>query len=77
MKSLLFFENTPLSDVILSMQKVYAKNVVITDDIAGKKFTAKLQGMPFDTAIEVICTSLDLEYSVRDNIYMLKDKGSE
>ena len=76
-ENLLFFENTPLSEVILSMQKVYAKKVVITDDIAGKKLTAKLNGMPFDTAIEVICTSLDLEYSVRDHMYMLKDKSSE
>ena len=76
-EKLLFFENTPLSEVILSIQKVYAKKVVITDSISGKKLTAKLQGMPFDTAIEVICTSLDLEYSVRDTIYMLKDKRSE
>ena len=76
-EKLLFFENTLLSDVILSIQKVYAKKVVITDDIAGKKLTAKLHGMPFDTAIEVICTSLDLEYSVQDNIYMLKAKSSQ
>lgn len=74
-EKLLIFENTPLSDVILSMQKVYGKSLVITDDIAGKQLTAKLQGMPFDTAIEVICTSLDLEYTVRDTIYLLKDKS--
>ncbi|HEX2394307.1 MAG TPA: FecR domain-containing protein [Bacteroidales bacterium] len=76
-EKMMMFENTPLSEVIQSMQKVYDIKVEITDDIADKKLTAKLYGMPLDSAIEVICTSLNLEYSFHGNIYMLKAKSSQ
>jgi transmembrane sensor len=71
-KNLLVFENTPLSAVIESVQKVYAKNIAISDNISNRKLTAKLYDMPFNMAIEVICTSLDLEYTVTDNVYVLR-----
>lgn len=74
---LLIFENTPLSEVIGSVQRVYAKKIVIGEDISGKKLTAKLYDMPFDTALEVICSSLDLEYTVNENIYLLKNKTTD
>jgi transmembrane sensor len=73
----LIFENTPLSEVIASFQKVYGRQVIINDSIAGKKITAKLNGMNFSTAIQVICKSLGLEYSINDSIYALRAKNSE
>jgi transmembrane sensor len=76
-ENMLTFESTPLSEVIQSIQKVYARNIVIADETANRKLTAKLYGMPFDKAMEVICTSLHLEYTVDGNIYMLKQKTSE
>lgn len=75
--NLLTFENTPLSDVIRSIQKVYARTVIINGEIADRRLTAKLYGMNFNSAIDVICTSLDLEYSVDDSIYTLQAKKED
>jgi transmembrane sensor len=76
-ENMLIFESTPLSEVMQSIQKVYARQIVFTDEIANRKLTAKLYGMSFDKALEVICTSLQLEYSVDGNTYQLKAKTSE
>lgn len=73
-EKLLVFESTPLSEVIISIQRVYGRRVVISDSIANMNFTAKLYGMSYDNAIQVICKSLDLEYSGRDSIYTLRAK---
>jgi transmembrane sensor len=77
LEELLVFEGTPLSEVIVSIQKVYGRQVVISDSIADKKFTAKLYGMSCNNAIQVICRSLGLEYSLKDSIYTLRAKTNE
>jgi transmembrane sensor len=73
-EELLNFDNTSLSEVIVSIQKVYGKKVILNDSIANKKLTAQLNGMSFEGAIKVICTSLGLEYAINDSIYILKSK---
>ena len=72
---LLEFDDTPLSDVIVLLEKVYGKKIQITDrDVNEKKLTANLNGLPYITAIKVICKTLNLEYSVKDSVYTLKVK---
>jgi transmembrane sensor len=74
-EQLLNFENTSLSAVILSIQKVYKKKVILNgSDIATKKITARLGGMPFETAMKVICKSMGLEYSLTDSVYLVTEK---
>jgi ferric-dicitrate binding protein FerR (iron transport regulator) len=74
-ESLLDFNNTPLSDVIDAVQKVYGKKIELSEiKIAQKKLTAHLVGAPYNTAISVICKSLNLEYSLKDSVYILKEK---
>jgi transmembrane sensor len=69
------FSNTPLSQVISSIQKEYGKKVVLTStNIENKKLTARLNGMSFNTALLVICRSLSLEYVMHDSVYILKEK---
>jgi transmembrane sensor len=71
-EDLLNFENTPLSEVILTLQKVYGKKVILhNQEIVNKKLTAKLNGMPFHTAIKIICKSLGLEYTLHDSVYIV------
>jgi len=76
-EKLLVFEGTPLSEVIVSIQKVYGRQVVISDSIANRRFTAKLYGMSYNNAIQVICKSLELDYSSKDSIYTLRAKTDE
>lgn len=74
-ESLLDFNNTPLSDVIDALQKVYGKRIELSEiKIAQKKLTAHLVGAPYNTAISVICKSLNLECSLKDSVYILKEK---
>ena len=76
-KQLLNFKDTPLSEVIAGIQKVYGKKIIINDGIANKTFTGQLDGMSFNGAIKVICTTYGLEYEKNDSIYILKAKAIE
>ena len=72
------FNNTPLSEIITRIQSVYGKKIIIGDPkIANKKMNAELDGMPYNKALEVICKSLKLEYTVSDSVYVLKAKSTE
>lgn len=72
---LLNFDNTPLSDAIVSIQTVFEKKIVLADErIGNKKLTAHLNGMSYNSVIRVICQSLDLEWSVKDGVYILKER---
>lgn len=67
------FENTPLSDVIASIQQVHAVKIVLTDEgLGNRRITAHLEGMPKEKVIEVVCKTLGLEYTVENDTYKLK-----
>ena len=69
------FENTALSDVVVTLQKRYKKKIILQDQtLAGKMITAKLGGISYNTNMEVLCKSLDLEFSIQDSVYLLKNK---
>jgi ferric-dicitrate binding protein FerR (iron transport regulator) len=76
-KRLLTFENTPLSEVINSVQKVYGKRITLSDGITDKTFTGQLDGMSFKGVLRVLCITYGLEYSINDSIYILKAKKIE
>lgn len=73
----LIFDNAPLKEVITLIQQKYNKTILLKEEkIADKKLTAHLEGLPFTTAVEVICKSLNLEYSVKDSVYVLSKRTS-
>ncbi|HEY6064333.1 MAG TPA: FecR domain-containing protein [Chitinophagaceae bacterium] len=73
--NLLYFNNTVLTEVIKTLQKVYNKRIEFSDTgIAQKRFTAHLDGLGFEKGLEIICTSLNLEYNKKDSVYWLKVK---
>jgi transmembrane sensor len=74
--AVLNFKNTPLKDVIELIQIKYNKNIQLENSIADKKFTANLEGIPYNTALEVICKSLNLDYKMQDSIYILQGNVS-
>lgn len=73
----LIFDNASLKEVITLIQQKYNKTILLKEEkIADKKLTAHLEGLPFTTAVEVICKSLNLEYSVKDSVYVLSKRTS-
>lgn len=74
--SLLEFDNTPLTEVIIKMEEVYGQKMVITSDEAGnRKLTANLSGLSFDDALQVVMTSLRLDYKVNNGVFELMEKN--
>lgn len=74
-KSLLNFDNSPLSEVIASVQKIYGNRIGVADSALGqKRLTADFNGVPFENVINIICRSLNLEYSIKDSTYLLIEK---
>lgn len=74
----LSFDNTPLSEVVTSIQDVYHKKVVLEGKgISDRRLTANLDGMDFTKVMEVICRTLDLEYSVKNDSYIINDRQEE
>ncbi len=76
-RRLLAFDNASLSSVIEAISQVYSKKIIISDDIAGLKFTGQLYGMPYNSVIKVVCESLGLVSSVSDSIYVISAKTIE
>jgi transmembrane sensor len=77
-KALLNFDNSPLSQVIESVQKIYGNRIGIADSTLGqKRLTADFNGVSFENVISIICKSLNLDYSLKDSTYLLIEKRKE
>ena len=73
--SYLKFENTPLSEVIAVLEKVSGNKIVLNDTgISQKRLTAHLGSETFENSLNVICSSLNLEYSKKNGTYILTKK---
>lgn len=74
-KAFLNFDNSPLSEVIASVRKIYKYKIGIADSVIGeRRLTADFDGVPFENVMAIICKSLNLEYSVKDSTYLLVEK---
>jgi transmembrane sensor len=77
-KALLNFNNSPLSEVIASVQKIYGNRIGIADSSIGqKRLTADFNGISFENVVSIICKSLNLEFSVKDSTYLLNEERKE
>jgi ferric-dicitrate binding protein FerR (iron transport regulator) len=69
------FKNTPLSEVISKLEKVYKKRITLKSDQLGeKRLTAKLTGVSFDNVMQIIAGSLDLSIDQQNGVYEFKQK---
>jgi len=64
----------PLGDIIGIMGKKYGKQIRLEDSsLAKKRLTIYLEQESFDNAMQIICASLNLQYSIQGNTYVLKE----
>lgn len=70
------FNNASLADVITVIQKTYNKRIELmgSPQLAQKKLKADLIGLSYERAIQVVCTSLNLAYSEKNGVTLLKEK---
>jgi transmembrane sensor len=70
------FYDSPLEDVIRTLEKESGRKIILGDGVAGqKRLTVDLTGISVEDALKVICASLDLEYTESNGGYILKGKG--
>ncbi len=76
--NLLYFDHTPLTDVVSIVQKKYNRKMELADPAIGqKKLKADLHGQTFDRVLQVICTSLNLDYTEKNGIIILREKENK
>lgn len=67
------FISTSLPEVIRRFERVYNRQIVITDStIMQKQFTGDLDKQSFERAMDVLCQSLNLVSVKKNDIYYLK-----
>jgi transmembrane sensor len=69
------FADAPLIQIIAGLEKTSGKKIVLADTVlAQKRLTVNLEGEAFENALEVICSSAGLKYTIRDGTYVLVKK---
>lgn len=69
------FEDAPVARIIAGLEKRSGKRIILTDAAAGqKRLTVNLEGEAFENALEVICSSAGLKYTIREGTYVLERK---
>jgi transmembrane sensor len=71
-----FFDETPVSQVFAAMELAY--NVKITYDkqlLGGCSLNATLVGQPFEKKLEVICSALSAQFTIKDNEVTITGHG--
>jgi len=67
------FLDAPLAGIISYMETKYGKTIRLADSsLMQKKVTIRLAGESFDDAMKIICASLNLRYSEKAGVYILK-----
>jgi ferric-dicitrate binding protein FerR (iron transport regulator) len=69
------FEDAPLTQILTGLERSSGKRIVLADTaVAQKRLTLNLEGEAFENALEVICSSAGLKYTIHDGTYVLLRK---
>lgn len=69
------FVDAPLSLILENLEMRTGKRITLADPVAAqKRLTLNLEGEAFENALEVICTSAGLKYTIHDGTYVLERK---
>jgi len=69
------FTNTPLADILTTLERHSGRKIVLNDgSFAGKRLTLNLNGESLENSLRIICTSLNLEYTLKAGVYVLDKK---
>jgi transmembrane sensor len=70
------FDNTPLTQILEALARQSGKKIVLRDVVAGqKRLTLHLNGESLESALRVICASVNLEYRLEGGEYVLKKRA--
>ena len=68
------FDGQTLVEVVAAMEKQSGRKIVLKDTaIAQRRLTVRLDGETLEDAIKTVCATLNLEYSLENGVYILRD----
>ncbi|MFH2141915.1 MAG: FecR family protein [Bacteroidota bacterium] len=71
----LIFEESFICDVFKTVEKVFQKEIIVVDENINKyKLTATFENQPFESVLEIIGQTLDLNVFEKDGIYQVSKK---
>jgi transmembrane sensor len=74
----LFFDNTPLGDIVKVLEKVYQKEIVVLNpEILNCRITATFDGEPLEAVIVVLQSTIDLQVRPNGNALELSGRGCQ
>jgi len=70
------FKDVPLTDILKIFSKQSNLNFIASPDVADKKITLFINGVPFDTALKEVLAANDLIYEMQEdsNVFVVKAK---
>ncbi|MBK7938946.1 MAG: FecR domain-containing protein [Lewinellaceae bacterium] len=75
---ILWFDATPLADVIGQVNKAYGVNITLkNNDLEKCPLTARYNNLPLERVLELIADSFSITVEKTENGYMLDGKGCE
>ena len=72
------FNNTPLSELIAVIEKVYNKDIVVLNpDLLKCRITATFEGETFESVLQVVKSTLDITIRPNGNMIEFSGEGCE
>jgi transmembrane sensor len=69
------FANAPLTEILTALEKQSGRRIQLTDgSFAQRRLTLNLDGESLENSLRVICASLNLEYTLKEGVYVLEKK---
>lgn len=69
------FKETPLKDVVKTLNRMYDIKIILDDNITGCKFTSTFFNQDIDTLLEVLCTTFHLKMEKTEKNIILMGTG--
>jgi len=70
----LIFENEEFGQVALKLERWFAKEIELLDDIKEERFTGKFENESLEQILEIVDTSTPIKYSISGNKVLIKLK---
>ena len=69
------FQDTPLFDVIKKIENIYGLHVVISPSLENCQFSGDLNGLDFNTQLDLICKSVNASSEKKDTLIVINGEG--
>ncbi len=69
------FQDTPLFEVMKDMESIYGLHVVISPSLENCQFSGDLNGLDFNTQLDLICKSVNATSEKKDILIVINGEG--